>query len=131
MDTAGNTWKQHLVAVGFRLLCMVIISFTGLMAGTDSSPERADGTEQSPGVAGLLFVAGVVAALVFAFVASLIHFAFRRRPLKTILIADALLAAGFIAFMVYSSTKASIPTKPRSGRPMEQAVCARTLSALA
>ena len=62
MDTAGNTWKQHLLAVGYRFGCMAVIS-----------------------------LAGVVAWL--------------------------------IAFMVYSSTKAGTPTKPHSGRPMEQAVC--------
>lgn len=111
-DTAGNPWKQHLLAVGFRLLCMTVIAFAGVVAGSDSPPERPDGSEQSPGVAGLLFVAGVVAAGVFAFIASTVHFLFRRRPLKTILLADVLLAAVFIVLMVWQGGKTKGQPKP-------------------
>lgn len=111
-DIAGNTWKQHLLAIGFRFLCVVVISFAGVVAGTDSPPERPDGSEQAPGVAGVLFVAGVVAAIVFAFVASILHFLLRQRPLKSLLLADALLAAAFVAFMAWHGAQAKSPPKP-------------------
>ena len=110
MDSTGNTWKQHLLAVSFRLVCMVVIAVAGLV--TAGGAQRPDGSEQAPGVAGLVFVVGVVAALVFAFVASVVHFCFRQRPLKTILIADALLAAAFFAFMAYSGAKAKSQPSP-------------------
>lgn len=103
MDTAGSTWKQHLLAVGFRLVWSTAISVAGLIAG--GVPERTDGSEQAPGVAGMVFMGGVIAALVFAFVTSMIHFRFRQRPIKPILLVDALLAAAFIAFLAYSSAK--------------------------
>lgn len=111
-DVAGNTWKQHLLAIGFRLLCMAVISLTGVVAGTESSPQRPDGSEQAPGVAGLLFVAGVVAAFAFAFVASILHFLLRQRPLKSLLLADTLLAAAFVAFMAWHGAQAKSPPKP-------------------
>lgn len=104
MENTGNTWKQHLLAVGFRLACMAAITLAGVVTGV--SPERPDGSEQAPGVAGLLFVAGAVAALVFASIASTVHFIRRQRPLKSILVADALLAAAFITLMVYNGTQA-------------------------
>lgn len=109
---AAITWKQHLLAVGFRLLCVVIISFAGVVTGVDSQPERPDGSEQSPGVAGLLFVAGVVAAMVFASIASTLHFLLRRRSLKTLLLADTLLAVAFVAFMVWHGAQAKAAPKP-------------------
>jgi|GEM_PF-2502973 len=115
-DAVGNTWKQHLLAVGFRCGCMGVISLAGVVAGADSPPEQPDGSEQAPGVAGLLFVVGVVAAVVFASIASAIHFCFRKRPLKTILLADALLAAAFIALMIYHAGQAKSP-RSRSGKP--------------
>ncbi len=110
MDTTGNTWKQHLLAVGFRLVCMVAISVAGLV--TAGGAERPDGSEQAAGVGGLVFVVGVVAALVFAFVAWVIHFCFRHRQLKTILIPDAVLAAAFLAFMAYTGAKAKSQPSP-------------------
>lgn len=113
-DAAGNTWKQHLLAVGFRFLCMAVISFAGVVAGSDSPPERPDGSEQSPGVAGLLFVTGVFAAVVFALLASIVHFCLRRRPLKFIVLADALLAAAFIALMAHNGAKLRGQPKPLS-----------------
>lgn len=103
MDTPGSTWKQHLLAVGLRLVWSTAISVAGLIAG--GVPERTDGSEQAPGVAGMVFMGGVIAALVFAFVTSMIHFRFRQRPIKSILLVDALLAAAFIAFLAYSSAK--------------------------
>lgn len=109
-SSPGNTWKQHLLAVGFRLACMAVIAVAGLV--TAGGAERSGGGEQAPGVAGLVFVVGVVAALVFAFIASIAHFCFRQRPLKTILLADALLAAGFIAFMAYSGAKVKSQPPP-------------------
>ncbi len=117
MDTPGNTWKQHLLALGFRGLCMVAITITGPIVGVDPQPVRPDGSEQAPGVAGLLFVAGVVAALVFGFIASILHWFLRRRPLKMILLVDTLLAAAFIAFMACHSAQGKSRPKP-VGKPL-------------
>ncbi len=112
MDSPGNTWKQHLLALGFRGLCMVAITITGPITGVDTQPVRPDGSEQAPGVAGLLFVAGLVAALLFGCLASILHWFRRRRPLKSILLADALVAAAFIAFMAYHSAQGNSRPMP-------------------
>ncbi len=111
MNNPGTTWKRHLLAIGFRCACMAAITITGPLVGVDTQPERPDGSEQAPGVAGLLFVAGVVAAVVFALIASSVHWFLRRRPLQTILLAEALLAAAFIGFVARSTAQAkSRPT---------------------
>lgn len=111
MNNSGTTWKRHLLVIGFRCACMAAITITGPLVGVDTQPERPDGSEQAPGVAGLLFVAGVVAAVVFALIASSVHWFLRRRPLKTILLAEALLAAAFITFMAHNGSQAkSRPT---------------------
>lgn len=125
MEGQGNTWKQHGLAVFFRLACMAVIAMAGpLMAG---GAELPDGSERAPGVAGMLFVVGLVAAVIFALCASTAHYFLRQRPLKLILIADALLASGFIALMAYNGAKAKAQPAPGAKRiaqlPHRVAVC--------
>ncbi len=110
MGNAANTWRRHLLVVGLRLVGMGVIAIAGLLANVGANEELSGGREQAPGVAGLLFVIGVAAALIYGLLASAVHFFLRHKSLKIILLVDAVLAAGFIVWMAHTgSTNKSTP----------------------
>ncbi|MBI3877217.1 MAG: hypothetical protein HY300_14885 [Verrucomicrobia bacterium] len=104
MNGPANTWRRHLLVVGLRLVGMGAIAVAGLLASMGANEELSGGREQAPGVAGLLFVIGVAAALIYGLLASAAHFFLRHKSLKIILLVDAILATGFIVLMAHTGT---------------------------
>ncbi|MEW6305582.1 MAG: hypothetical protein AB1705_19055 [Verrucomicrobiota bacterium] len=105
------TRRKHLVLVVARLLGMLVIAVSGIVA-LGSPPPGAE--ERAPGVAGMLFVGGVVLAVVYGIIATAVHYFLRQKPLLTLLMIDAILAAGFVLFMAYTGAQARFSKQPET-----------------
>ena len=100
MNPAPPSRKQHLLAVAVRLSEMLAIALVGPLMRAGSNQELSGGPEQAPGVAGLTFLVGIGAALLYGTLASVAHFLLRRKAVRLILLVDAILAAGFVLSLV-------------------------------